>query len=202
MVAALGAAIDHLFVGEHRAEGGAPVHGHLGHVCEALLVELLEDPLRPFVVGWIGGVHLAVPVVGEAEHPDLLAETVDVLLRGDGGMRPRLHGILLGRQPESVPSHRMQDVEPFHPLVAAEDVGRGVTFWMTDVKPRSRGIREHVKAVELLLLVVVSVALECLVLEPIRLPFLLNGGKVVVHFFFVPLGITDCLYDTVPRFDR
>ena len=188
MIAALGAPIDHLFVREHRPERRTPVHRHLGHVGKALLVQLLEDPLRPPVVLRICRVHLAVPVVGESEHPDLLTEAVDVLLGGDGGMRSRLHGVLLGRQSKGVPPHRMKNIKPFHPLVAAEDIGRGVALRMTDVKPHPGRIRKHVKAIELLLLVVARVALECLVLEPVCLPFLLDGGKVVVHFFFVPLG--------------
>ena len=43
----------------------------------------------------------------------------------------------------------MQDVEALHPLVAADDVGGGVTLGMPHVKPRARRIREHVEAVEL-----------------------------------------------------
>ena len=184
MVAALGASIDHLFVGEHRAERRAPVHRHFGDIRQPLFVELLEYPLRPSVVFGVGGVDLAVPIIGEAEHPDLLAESVDVLLRRDGRMRSRLHGILLRRQPKCIPSHRVQHVEALHSLVTAEDIRSRVAFGMTDMEPRPGRIREHIQTVELRFLRVPGVALERLVFKPIRLPFLLDGGKVIVHFSF------------------
>ena len=149
MVPALAPAVDHLFVREHRAKRGAPVDRHLCDIGEPLLVELLEDPLRPAVVLGVGRVDLAVPVVGKAERADLLAEAVDVLLRGDCGMGAGLDGVLLGGKAEGVPSHRMQYVEALHPLVSAEDVGRGVSLGVADVQPCARRIREHVEAVEL-----------------------------------------------------
>ena len=69
-----------LFVGEHGLAAFAPPDRHFGFVGEAFLEELEENPLRPFEVFGVGGVDFAVPVVGEAEHLDLAAERVDVLL--------------------------------------------------------------------------------------------------------------------------
>ena len=111
--------------------------------------ELEEDPLGPAVVRRVGGVDLAVPVVGEAQGFDLSAEGVDVLLGGDGRMRAGLDGVLLGGESESVPAHRVKDVEPAHPLVAADDVGGRVAFRVADVQARAAGIGEHVEHVEL-----------------------------------------------------
>ena len=111
----------------------------------------------------------------------MLAEAIDVLLRGDGGMRPRLDGILLGRQAKRVPSHRMEHVETLHALVAAQDVGGGVAFRMADVEARPAGVREHVETVELWLAFRVVRRLERLVFQPVLLPFFLNGGVIVVH---------------------
>ena len=150
MVAALGPAVDHFFVRKYRAKRGAPIDRHLCDIGKPLLVELLEDPLRPAVVLGIGRVDLAVPVVAEAERANLLAETVDVLLRRYRGMGACLDGVLLGGKAERVPAHRMKDVEPLHPLVAAEDVRRGISLGMADVQPCARRIREHVEAVEFL----------------------------------------------------
>ena len=184
VVAALRLAVDDLLVRQDRAERRAPVHGHFGDVGEALLVQLLEDPLRPLVVLRVGRVDLAVPVVREAERADLLAEAVDVLFRRDGGVRPRLDCVLLSRQPEGVPPHRVQDVEALHALVAAEDVRRRVALRVPDVKPRARRVGEHVETVELLALAV-RVGLERLVFEPVLLPLLLDGREIVVtHFCF------------------
>jgi hypothetical protein len=49
---------------------GAPVHGDLVLVGEALLEQLEEDPLRPADVARIGRRELAVPVV---ENPSILS---------------------------------------------------------------------------------------------------------------------------------
>ena len=110
---------------------------------------LQEDPLRPLEVVRVGGIDLAVPVVAEAEHLDLPAEGVDVLLRGDARVRAGLDGVLLGGQAEGVPAHRVQDVEAAHALVAGQDVGGGVAFGMADVQAGAAGVGEHVEDVEL-----------------------------------------------------
>ena len=186
VVAAFGASVDHFLVRKHRAERGAPVHRHLRHVGESLLVELLEDPLRPLVVLRVGGVHLAVPVVRETEGADLLAEAVHVLLRGDRGVRARLHGVLLGGEAKGVPAHRVQHVEALHALVAAEDVGRRIAFRMAHVQARAARVWEHVETVELLFALDVVRRFERLVLQPELLPFLLDFSIVVFGHFRFP----------------
>ena len=148
-VADLALAVDDLLVGQHGAEPGAPVDGHLGHVGEPALEELEEDPLRPPVVFRIGGVDLALPVIGQAEALHLAAEGGDVLGRGLGRVHAGAHGVLLGRQTEGVPSHGVKHVEPAHPLVARQDVGRGVALGVPDMEAFPGWIGEHVEAVEL-----------------------------------------------------
>ncbi len=64
-------------------------------------------------------------------------------------MKPGLDRELFCRQPEGVPSHRMQDVKAFHPLVAGDDIGRGIPFQMADVKSFAAWIGEHVEHVKL-----------------------------------------------------
>ena len=189
MVAALRSTVDHLFVREHRTECGTPVHRHLGDVGEALLVELLEDPLRPLVVFRIGGVHLAVPVVRETKRTDLLAEAVHVLLRGDRRVRARFHGVLLGGEAESVPAHRMQHVEALHALVAAKNIRGRVALRMPNVQTRPAWIGEHVEAVELLLALGMVGRLERLVLKPVLLPLLLDFRVVVFSHFLTFLKL-------------
>ena len=96
MPATLAHASDDLLVGQDRAQGRAPVDRDSGLVGEALFEELQEDPLRPFVIARVCRRELSLPVVGEAEGLELLAEAVDVLLllffcvflwreRGEGG---------------------------------------------------------------------------------------------------------------------
>jgi hypothetical protein len=62
-----------------------------------------------------------------------------LLLRGDGGMRARLDRVLLGRQAEGVPAHRVQHVEAAHALVARDDVGGGVALGMAHVQAAPEG---------------------------------------------------------------
>ncbi|OQC23896.1 MAG: hypothetical protein BWX70_02725 [Verrucomicrobia bacterium ADurb.Bin070] len=180
VVAALAAPVDHLFVREHRAQRRAPVHRHLGHIGQALLVKLLEDPLRPLVIAGVGGVHLAVPVIAEAQRLDLLAEPVDVAFGCDRRMRAGFHGILLGRQAERVPAHRMQHIETAHALVPAQDVRRRVSLGMADVQPRTARIRKHVEAIELGLARLKVIHLEGFVRLPIRLPFFFDRGEIIL----------------------
>ena len=66
MVPTLALAIDDLLVGQHSAQGGAPVDGHLILIGQAALEELAKDPLRPFIVLWAGCGYLSVPVIREA----------------------------------------------------------------------------------------------------------------------------------------
>ena len=182
MITALAASVDHLFVRKYRAKRRTPVDRHFGNVSKPLLIELLENPLRPLVILRIGGIDFAIPVVGEAKRADLLAEAVDILFRGNSRVSASLYGILLGRKTECVPSHRMQDIEALHALVAAKNVGSRITFGVADMQSRTGRIRKHIKAVELFACLGV-IRLESLVFEPVLLPLLLDGGKIIFAHF-------------------
>ena len=65
MVPPLALAVDDLLIGQHSAQGGAPVDRDLCLVGQAPVEQLQEDPLRPLVVLGVGGAELAVPVEGE-----------------------------------------------------------------------------------------------------------------------------------------
>ena len=111
------------------------------------MVELEKDPLRPLHVSGIGGVDLAVPVVGEAEPLQLAAESGDVVLGVDPrDARRSCMAYSLGRQAKGVPAHGMQHVEPAHPLVAGDDVGGGVALRMARRAARRRWDRGTCRA--------------------------------------------------------
>ena len=124
---------------------GAPVDRSLALVGEALLIELLEDPLCPVIVSGIACGDLPVPVVAETQAPDLAAEGVDVLLRRDCGVGACLDGIVLGRKSEGIESHRMKDVEAVHSEISAVDVRCRVAFRMSYMESGARRIGEHVQ---------------------------------------------------------
>src|SRR3982074_3852365 len=56
--------------------------------------------------------------------------------------------ILFGGQTKRAPANRMQNVEPAHPFVTGDDVGRGIAFRMPDVQAGTARIRKHIEHVE------------------------------------------------------
>ena len=169
----LALAIDHFFIGEHSAQFGAPIHWHIGHISQPYaigisaaicrnrfrslrlrvepgVVDLKENPLRPPVKMRVAGVDFALPVVGEPDAFQLAFKFRYVLTRCNRRMLAGFDCILLGRQTECIPAHRMQHVEAVHSLVARNDVSGGVTFGMTDMQASSARIGKHVQDIELL----------------------------------------------------
>ena len=194
--------VDDFFVGQHGAEFRAPVDRHVRDVGEShrigivtaisvdrlralclriepRVVNLEENPLRPFVITRIGRVDLSFPIVGKTNALQLRFEFRHVFARGDRRVLSRFDRILLSGKSERIPAHRMQHVKPAHPLVARDDVGRGVTFRMSDVQTRAARIWKHIEDVELRLCrIEIRIAgvrrMEAAVFFPDRLPFRLE----------------------------
>lgn len=103
--------------------------------------------MGPAEVLWVSGVDFAVPVVGEAEFLELAAEVVCVGLCGDAWVGAGFYGVLFGGESEGVPAHGVEDVKAVHALIACDDVGGGVSFWVADVEASARGVGEHVEDV-------------------------------------------------------
>ena len=131
--AALTDALDNLLVCQYALAGGTPVDGHGGLVGQTLLVELEKNPLGPFVVFRVGGVHDAVPVKAEAQHFELFGEMGDVVFGDHGGMDVVFDGVVLGGEAEGIEAHGEKDVVAVHALFAGDDVhggvGRGWPTW-------------------------------------------------------------------------
>ena len=96
----------------------------------------------------VRGIYLAFPVVTEAQHLELAAKVVDVVLCIDSWMLSGFPGVLLGGQAECIPPHRMENVEAVLTLVASDDVRGGVAFGVTYMEPSSARIRKHVEGIE------------------------------------------------------
>ena len=179
--AALADALHHFLVGQHALAAGAPVHGHGCLIGKALLEQLEEDPLGPFVVAGVRGVHHPVPVEGIAQHVKLLGEVGDVLLGNDGRMDVVLDGVVLRGQAKGIKADGEQHVVTLHPLLAADDVHGGEGTGVAHVEALTGGIGELDEAVELLPGLVPGDSGEGLFLQPLLLPFLFNGCKIVLH---------------------
>ncbi len=184
VVAALGAAVDDLLVGQHGLEGLAPPDGDLGLVGQTLVVQAGEDPLGPAVVLRLAGGQLPVPVVAEADHLQLTAEGLDVGPGGGRGVLAGLDRVLLRRQAEGVVAHGVEHVEALHPLAPRDDVRPDVAHRMPHVEAGPGGVGEHVEAVELRLLGVEaglsgSRGVEGALGGPVGLPALFDLSGVV-----------------------
>jgi hypothetical protein len=143
------AAVDDLLVGEHRLVHRIPIDLGIFLVEKPLSEQPCEQPLLPAVILGPAGGELAVPVIGEAQLLELSPHVVDVLV---GPLCRRdlvLHGGILRRQAECIPSHGLQDILTLHALIAADDIADGVVAHVTHVQA-SAGIGEHGQAIELL----------------------------------------------------
>ena len=137
-----------LLVGEAGFTGRTPVYGHAALVGEPLPEKLEENPLRPFVVGGVGGIDLPVPVVAEADGVDLPAEIGDRFVRRDARMNAGLDGVIFGGQAERIPSHRMQHRVPLHPFPPGNNIGCRIPFAVAHVEAGARRVGKHIERVK------------------------------------------------------
>ncbi len=173
-------AVDHLLVGQHRVTARAPVDVRAPPVREVAFQHLQEYPLVPAVVIRQARGDLALPRVADAQTLELPFHVGDVFERPGLGMRLVLDSRVLGGQPEGVPTERVQDVEAAHALHARDDVADHVVADVSDVGVPRR-VREHLEAVELRLVGILS-DLEGAAVAPPLLPLLLDClGFVVRH---------------------
>jgi len=93
-------------------------------------------------------------------------------------MLSRLDGVLFGRKPEGIVTHRVQNVKTPQPFVAAEYVASDITQRVPDVQPRARRVGEHVQH-EKLGFIRVDLYLVNSRLLPGILPFTLDFSPVV-----------------------
>ena len=185
--AALAHTVDDLFVCENTLAGGAPVDGHGGLVCKAVLVHLKEYPLSPLVILRIGRVYNSVPVKAVAEHFQLRGEGLYVIGGDLCRMDVCLYGVVFRRQTEGVKAYGIKDIVAVHSLLAANYVKRGEGSGMADVQSLSGGIRELDKTVKFGACGVAGYGRVGLGLFPYFLPFLFNCCKIVFHFNITPL---------------
>src|SRR5207245_6596884 len=104
-------------------------------------------PRRPFEIARISRINLASPVIAEAERLNLALERCDVRFRGDARMLAGFDGVLLRGKAERIPTHRMKHVISQRPPIARQHIRGGVTFRMTNMKPRPTRIWKHIQDV-------------------------------------------------------
>ena len=142
-----------------------------------------EYPLGPSVIIRVGGVNFPVPVIAKAQRFDLAAHIVYVVSGRCFWDCAGLDGILLGRQAESIPAHRVQDVKTFGSFVPSNYVTCGITFRVANVQAGRTGIGEHIQHVEFGLGVVAVRCFESFVFFPELLPFFPDFAEFIETFF-------------------
>src|SRR5215472_11978961 len=112
------------------------------------VVDLEENPLRPFVISRLGCVDFSLPIVRETNPLQLALKLRHVFTGGDCRMLTGFDRVLLCGQTKGVPAHRMQDAETSQAFIPRYDVSRCVAFRMTNVQSGSAGVRKHIEHVE------------------------------------------------------
>ncbi len=142
--------------------------------------QLQKDPLRPFVIVRVAGLHFAAPVVAKADIIQLRFERSDILLRGFCRVLACIKCILLGRQTKTVEAHRVQHIESFQSFIAAVNIRSDITQRVAHMQPGPAWIREHIEHIILGLAEIIGhfIGVGCF---PFFLPFLFNIPELVFH---------------------
>ena len=180
-----------LLVGQDGLAAGAPPLASHSTIGQATPVQQQEEPLRPAVELRCAGVDLSLPVVGAADQRHLAAVVGRVTGRRLAWVDTLLDRLVLRRQAEGVPAHRVEHSVPFHAVVARDDVGGHVIAAVTDAQAVAGGVGEEVQAVESLGVGWCGSAVDA-GFSPAFLPFGLDG-LVIVHLYLVsPISEPPC----------
>ena len=95
--------------------------------------QLHENPLCPLVIIGVGGAYFPAPIVAKPNLFQLVDIGGNVGFCRDGGVLPRLNGVLFGGQPKRIETHRVQYIEPGQSLVASHNIRSNVPQWMPHV---------------------------------------------------------------------
>ena len=171
------AAVDHLLVGEHRLIDRVPIDLRLLARDQAGVEEIQEQLLLMLVIARIAGRDLARPVERQSHRLQLGSHRRDIGVSPFRRTGVVLHRGVFGRQPESVPAHRVEDVEPARAPITRHHVAHGVIAHMAHVDTPRR-IWEHLEDVIFRPRIVVS-GLEDLRVRPGLSPLGLGFAHVV-----------------------
>ena len=107
-----------------------------------MLQKLEEHFLFILVIAGMTGCKFARPINGQPHFLQLRSHCCDIFVCPFSRMDLLFHGGVLCRHAESVPPHRVQDVESLGSFIARDNIAHGVISNMTHVNTPRR-IREH-----------------------------------------------------------
>ena len=140
------APVDDLFIGQDGVVDRVPVDHAVLAIDQAALEQLQEPFLLLAIVFGVAGGELAAPVQRQAQQFQLVAHRGDVGPGPVAGVDAALHGRVLGRHAEGVPTHRMQHVIAAGPLPARHHVAHHIVAGVAHVDV-ARRIGEHLQDV-------------------------------------------------------
>ena len=179
------AAVNHLFIGQHRSAQRAPVHLGLLPVRQPALIHPQKEPLIPAVIIRQAGRDFVGPVVAKPKPQHLPLHRRDIAQRPLPRRCVVLERGILRRQPKGIPPHRVQHVVPLHPHVPGQRVANRVVAHMPHVQLPA-GIRQHLEHIIFRFIRRPRLSrIECRIRRPAFLPFRLNRSRVVSQFFLV-----------------
>ena len=168
-----------MLIGQYSLLYRIPIDDCFFSVCHAILNQSREEPLLPFVVFGTAGCQLARPVVSKSQTHELLFHVFNVLV---GPLRRRhlvFDRSVFCRQPERIPSHRLQHILAQHALMATHCIANGIVSHMPHVQRTGR-VRKHRQTVELFLFRVFYY-LEAFMVLPVLLCGDFYGSRVVLN---------------------
>ncbi len=178
--AAFAFSVDYFVVCKNGTQLFAPVDGGFDVAGKTRFIQFFENPLRPFVVGGVACGNRLIPVIRKTEHFQLCGESLYIRLRKTFGIVARLYRILFRWQSETVETYGVQDVIALHSLHSGKYIGSGITFRVSYVQTRARGVGEHIQNIIFGLGKIVQVRAERLVVFPVFNPFFFNAFEVCV----------------------
>ena len=172
--------VHHLFVGQHGLARRTPIHRRLAAIRQPALQQLQENPLRPLVVGRVGGGQLVLPVDHEPDAAQLPSEVLDVARNQLHRVDADLQRIVLRVDAERVEPDRLEHRVSLETLESSINVVAREREHVANVQAFGRRVRKHHQLVERTLRAV-QVGRVGPFGAPALLPFPLNGARIVTR---------------------
>src|SRR5450830_839708 len=147
------------------------------------MVKLQKEPFSPAIILRVTGGEFPVPVVADAELFQLIPHVFYVIDSPFGRMDTAMfNGSVFRRQPEGVPTHRVEHMKALHTFVTGHHITYGIVSHMAHVQ-FTRWVGEHFQAVIFWLAGKVRYSIKVAFCPP-SLPFFLYFIKFILNIQF------------------
>src|SRR3989339_430556 len=112
---------------------------------QSFFVKLQKKPLSPLIVIRSASSNLTTPVITDTDFFQLLFHNFNIFISPFFRVNIIFYSRVFRRKPESVPTHRMQDVVTLHFLISGNHISYDIVFTMSHMKTAAGRGREHHK---------------------------------------------------------